>query len=96
MYIYILCCSGVTYKMKYWQEYYYLAKRIEKHFGEINISDLDKCSKTWHTYIIIGGLNIGGFYIKSLIAKVYSSSISLLKRYFLSKKYHMGRKLYGS
>ena len=27
--------------MKYWQEYY-LAKCIEKHFGEINIGDLDE------------------------------------------------------
>ena len=27
--------------MKYWREYY-LAKRIEKHFGKINIGDLDK------------------------------------------------------
>ena len=26
--------------MKYWQEYY-LAKCIEKHFGEINIGDLN-------------------------------------------------------
>ena len=29
----------LPYKMKYWQEYY-LAKCIEKHFGEINIGDL--------------------------------------------------------
>ena len=27
--------------MKYWREYY-LAKCIEKHFGEINIGDLDE------------------------------------------------------
>ena len=33
--------SYVPYKMKYWREYY-LAKHIEKHFGGINIGDLDK------------------------------------------------------
>ena len=27
--------------MKYWQEYY-SAKHVEKHFGTINIGDLDK------------------------------------------------------
>ena len=27
--------------MKYWQEYY-MAKCIEKHFGEINIGNLDE------------------------------------------------------
>ena len=31
----------IPYKMKYWREYY-LAKHIEKHFGGINIGDLDK------------------------------------------------------
>ena len=31
----------VPYKMKYLQEYY-LAKCIEKHFGKINIGDLDE------------------------------------------------------
>ena len=37
-----LClCTYVPYKMKYWREYY-LAKHIEKHFGGINIGDLDK------------------------------------------------------
>ena len=54
----------VTYssiKIKYWQKYY-LVKRIEKHFDKINIGDLyDITIKTWHTYIIIGGLNIGNF-----------------------------------
>ena len=33
--------SLVPYKMKYWQEYY-LAKHKRKHFGGINIDDLDK------------------------------------------------------
>ena len=44
--------------MKYWQEYY-LAKCMKKHFGEINIGNLDECCKfkhDTHTYIIIGGL----------------------------------------
>ena len=31
----------LLYKMKYWQEHC-LAKRIEKHFGEINIGDYDQ------------------------------------------------------
>ena len=31
----------VPYKMKYWQEYY-LVKCIEKHFGKINIGNLDE------------------------------------------------------
>ena len=31
----------ILYKMKCWREYY-LAKCIEKHFGKINIGDLDK------------------------------------------------------
>ena len=31
----------IPYKMKYWREYY-LAKCIEKHFGKINIDDLDE------------------------------------------------------
>ena len=40
-----------------------------------------KCSKAWHASIIIGGLNIGNFLIKSPITKVYSSSIFHLVRY---------------
>ena len=31
----------VLYKMKYWWQYY-LVRCIEKHFGEINIGDLDE------------------------------------------------------
>ena len=31
----------IQFKMKYWREYY-LVKCIEKHFGEINIGDLDE------------------------------------------------------
>ena len=33
----------ILYKMKYWREYY-LAKCIEKRFGEINIGDVNKIS----------------------------------------------------
>ena len=32
--------GALWYKMKYWQEYY-LVEHIEKHFGGINIGDLD-------------------------------------------------------
>ena len=37
--IYSIC--QLPYKMKYWREYY-LVKCIEKHFGKINIGNLDK------------------------------------------------------
>ena len=38
---YSYIASQLLYKMKYWREYY-LAKCIEKHFGEINIGNLDE------------------------------------------------------
>ena len=49
--------------MKHWQEYY-LAKCIEKHFGELD--------EIWHTSTIMGGLNIGDILVKSPITKVYT------------------------
>ena len=63
------------YKKKYWREYY-LAKCIEKHFGEINIGDLGKMQQnmTRVHYYCIGDFN-------SPIAKVYSSPIFHLIRY---------------
>ena len=63
--------------MKYWQEYC-LVKRIEKHFGKINIGDLDKINAVKHdTCALLCGLNICNFWIKLIlpITKVYSSPI---------------------
>ena len=37
----------LPYKIKYWREYY-LAKRIQKQFGRINIGDLDEIISYMH------------------------------------------------
>ena len=65
-----------TVKMKYWREYY-LAKCIEKHFGKINIGNLDEMQYNM-THIYYYWWN--EFLVKLPIAKVYSLPVFHLIR----------------
>ena len=52
--------SVISYKVKYWREYY-LAKHKTKHFGGINIGDLDKIIP-YMAFMLVGQFALGNTY----------------------------------
>ena len=50
---------------------------MEKHFGKINIDNLDKTVAKRHMYILIGGLNIG---CQSEYTDIITNTMTMLGR----------------